>query len=214
METTSSVRTRTLAEPWWLVLLKGLAAIVLGVLLLAAPTATTIAIVEVIGAYWFVTGVLGLVHIFVDRRHWGWKLIAGVLGIIAGILVIQNPIWSSILLPATLVIVLGVQGILVGLIYLIRAFSGAGWGAGLMGVIDIIFGIVLLGSPIMAALLFPFVMGGLFVVGGLIYAIMSFSLRSAPRRGTVPEMGSMSPQGLPSTGKEEEHVEPMQDPNK
>jgi uncharacterized membrane protein HdeD (DUF308 family) len=190
-------------ELWWLVLLKGLSAIILGVLLLAAPAATTMVIVQFLGIYWFVSGVLGIVHIFVDSRLWGWKLLSGVLGIIAGIIVIQNPIWSSILVPATLVVLLGVQGLMVGVIYIIRAFSGAGLGAGLLGVIDVIFGIILLGSPIMAAATLPFVFGGFLVVGGLIAAIMSFSLRGGMQRAATM-MGSPQLQGLPSTGKKEE----------
>ncbi len=212
MDTNMSNRARNLLEPWWLVMLQGLAAIILGILLLIAPANTLLAIVQVVGVYWFVAGILGIVHIFMDRRHWGWKLLSGVLGIVAGILVIQNPLWSAILVPATLVILIGAQGVVMGITYVIRAFGGAGWGAGILGVINIIFGIILLSSPIMAVAVLPFVMGGFFVVGGLINLIMSFSLRGRSQQ-LAPVMSGPELQGLPSTGKKEEE-EVMQNPNR
>ncbi len=213
MNTEAMDRNRVLAEPWGLVLLKGLAAIILGILLLVAPGTTLLAFVEVIGAYWLVSGVLGIIHLFVDRRHWGWKLLFGILGIIAGILVFLNPAVSTILVPASLVIVIGAAGVVMGIIYLIRAFSGAGWGAGILGIIDIIFGIVLLSSPLMALMVFPLVMGVFFIVGGLIDVIMSFSLRGRPRP-VVPVMRAPEPQGIPSTGEKEDNPEVMKDPLK
>ncbi len=211
METSVSVKYRVLAEPWWLILLQGLAAIILGILLLIAPSITMIALVQIVGIYWFVAGILGIVHIFIDSRHWGWKLLSGVIGIAAGILVLQNPLTSSILVPATLVIVLGIQGVIMGAIYVIRAISGAGWGAGILGLINIIFGVVLLSSPLMAVAVLPFVLGAFFVVGGLINAIMSFSLRGGARR-LMPVMASPEPQGLPSTGMHDREEEVMKKP--
>lgn len=95
-----------------------------------------------------------------------------------------------------------------GITYVIRAFSGAGWGAGILGAINIIFGIVLLSSPIMAVVVLPFVLGGFFVVGGLIIVIMSFSLRGRTRQ-LAPVMGGPEMQGLPSTGKKEGDEEVM-----
>jgi uncharacterized membrane protein HdeD (DUF308 family) len=203
MDTNVSDKVRVLPEPWWLVLLQGIAAIVLGILLLVAPTVTTIAIVQVVGIYWLVTGILGIVHIFIDSRHWGWKLLSGILGIIAGVLVIQNPLWSSILLPATLVILFGIQGVIMGVIFLIRAFGGAGLGAGILGVIDIIFGAILLSSPLMAVAVFPLVFGSLLLVGGLINAITAISLRGRTKRVSFM-MENLDPQGLPSTGDKKE----------
>ena len=52
---------------WWLFLFQGLAGTILGLLLITAPGATTIAIVGFLGAYWLIMGILALVRVFVDR---------------------------------------------------------------------------------------------------------------------------------------------------
>jgi uncharacterized membrane protein HdeD (DUF308 family) len=96
---------------WWVFLLKGIAAILFGILLLTAPAATIVAITVFLGFYWLFTGVLELVRMFVDRSvPWIGSLLIGILGIVAGILVLNHPLFAAVLLPATLVLYLGVLG--------------------------------------------------------------------------------------------------------
>jgi uncharacterized membrane protein HdeD (DUF308 family) len=163
--------------PWWAVLLQGIAAIILGILLLAAPGATTFVLVQFLGIYWLVSGTFALVSIFLDRTHWVWKLISGILGIIAGILIVQHPMWSAILVPATLVLLLGIQGIIVGVINLFQAFNGGGFGIGILGVLSILFGLVLVFNPLGAAIALPWVLGVLAIVGGAAAIYMAFRLK-------------------------------------
>jgi uncharacterized membrane protein HdeD (DUF308 family) len=77
--------------PWWLLLIQGIAAVILGVLLLAAPAATLVLMIQLLGAYWLVGGVFSLVSMFVDRTNWGWKLLGGIVAILAGLAVLQHP---------------------------------------------------------------------------------------------------------------------------
>ena len=129
--------------PWWLVLIEGVAAVIIGLMLLAKPGMTTAILVQILGIYWFIAGILSIVGIFIDSSAWGWKLIVGILGIAAGIIIIRHPLWSTILVPTTLIIVLGIQGLIIGVVNIVRAFKGAGWGAGILGALSIIFGIFL-----------------------------------------------------------------------
>jgi uncharacterized membrane protein HdeD (DUF308 family) len=163
--------------PWWLVLLQGIAAIVIGLLLIAQPYGTLAFLVLFLGIYWFISGIFSIISIFLDHTMWGWKLFTGILGIIAGLIVMQHPLWSSILVPATLVIILGIEGIIIGCVNLFAAFKGSGWGVGILGVLSIIFGILLLLNPLVATLVVPFVLGGLGVVGGVIAIYMAFRLK-------------------------------------
>ncbi len=112
MTAESTVSTGEKQVPWWLVLVQGIAAIVIGVLLLIEPRMTTAILVQVMGIYFLVAGIVNLVSLFVDRTAWGWKLLLGILGIVAGLMIIQHPLWSSVLVPATLVLVLGIQGLI------------------------------------------------------------------------------------------------------
>ena len=163
--------------PWWIVLLQGIASLILGILLLIQPGITTLIIVQFIGIYWFVSGIFGIVSIFIDNRMWGWKLFSGIMGIIAGIIIIQHPLWSNVLILSTLAIVLGVQGLLIGITNLIQAFKGAGWGIGILGILSIIFGFMLVINPLMAGFALAWVIGIFAIVGGITAIVMAFRLK-------------------------------------
>jgi uncharacterized membrane protein HdeD (DUF308 family) len=163
--------------PWWLVLIQGISALIIGIFLLTAPLATTFFLVQFLGVYWLVSGIFQIVAIFVDQTAWGWKLFAGILGVLAGFAVINHPLLAPFLVTNVLVIILGIQGIIVGIIGLVQAFQGAGWGAGIMGGLSILFGILLLASPFAAALALPWVFGVFAVVGGIAGIIAAFRLK-------------------------------------
>src|SRR5215472_834001 len=111
---------------WWVFLLQGIAALVIGILLITDTEQTVFTLVLFLGIWWFITGILDLVMLFIDRTHWGWKLFSGILGIIAGLAIIRHPYWAGVMLPAVLVWVVGIFGIAIGVMALIRAFQGAG----------------------------------------------------------------------------------------
>ena len=134
-------------------------------------------LVQVLGIYWLIKGVFAIVSIFIDSSMWGWKLVVGVLGIVAGILVLQNPIWSSVLVPTVLVVILGIEGIIIGAVNLVQAFKGAGWGAGILGVLSILLGLVLLTNAFIASFALAYVLGIFMVIGGIAAVVMAFRLK-------------------------------------
>ena len=76
---------------WWVFLLQGIAALIFGGLLLTAPAATLLAMTVFLGLYLLFIGVLELVRVFVDRSQpWIWSLLIGILGIVAGIVVLNH----------------------------------------------------------------------------------------------------------------------------
>jgi len=163
--------------PWWATLTQGLFSVIIGLMLLTNPGATILVIVQFIGIYWLVTGVFSIAGIFIDRSLWGWKLLSGIIGTLAGLTVIQHPIWSSVLLPTMLVIVFGVNGVILGLIHFFGAFKGGGFSAAVLGIIHFLFGIILLGSPLAAALVLPWVYGVIALAGGILAVFSSFQQR-------------------------------------
>ena len=163
--------------PWWVVLIEGIAAIIIGVLLLVNPRITTGVLIQFLGIYWFIVGIIDIVRIFLDSSMWGWKLFSGIIGILAGIAIIQYPLWASLLVPAVLVWLFGFFGIIIGIIGLIQAFQGAGWGAGILGILSILFGLLLLINAFVASFALPFIFGILAVVGGLAALVMAFQMR-------------------------------------
>jgi uncharacterized membrane protein HdeD (DUF308 family) len=163
--------------PWWLVLLEGIALVILGGLLLANPASTTFVLIQFLGIYWLIKGIFEIVSMFIDHRQWGWKLFSGILGIIAGIVILNHPLWATLLVPATLVWLLGFFGVIMGGISIFQAFKGSGWGVGLLGVLSIIFGLYLLANTFISTLSFPWVLGIFALVGGAVMIWNSFKVK-------------------------------------
>jgi uncharacterized membrane protein HdeD (DUF308 family) len=175
--TTVSAIEEPVSFPWWAVLIQGIFSIIIGILLLAYPGATTLVVIQFIGIYWLVTGIFSLVGIFMDRTMWGWKLFAGVIGIMAGLAIMRHPLWSTFMLPTTMVIFMGVSGLFIGVAGLIGAFRGGGWAAGILGALSMLFGLLLLGTPFIASLALPWIYGVLGIVGGIAATFTAIRLR-------------------------------------
>lgn len=163
---------------WWLLLLQGAAAIILGLLLITDPKTTTVTLVTFLGFYWLIMGVLALVRVFTDPSvPWIWELLIGIVGILAGLSVVKHPLLAAIAVPATIVIILGVQGIIMGALEIISAFRGAGIGSFIVGAFYVLIGLLLLGSPLAAALAVPLVFGVLLLVEGIVLVVLAFRVR-------------------------------------
>jgi uncharacterized membrane protein HdeD (DUF308 family) len=176
--TTDVMQEEVQVIPWWLVLLEGIAAVIVGLLLLFSPGVTLAILVQVLGLYWIIKGVLALVSLFVDRSMWGWKLFVGILSIIAGVIVLDNPIWSAILVPTIVVWIVAIQAIIVGVVNIIQAFRGGGWGIGILGVLAIILGILLIGMPLLAtAATAALTLAFLLLIGGVVAIVYAFRMR-------------------------------------
>jgi uncharacterized membrane protein HdeD (DUF308 family) len=176
-------RTEETGFPWWLVLLEGIAAAIVGLFLLTAPGATLFVLIQVLGIYWLVGGIFRIISIFIDNSLWGWKLVGGVFGILAGIVVLQHPLWSSVLVPAVYLVVLGIQGLVLGGVSLVMAFRGEGWGVGILGALSLVFGLVMLFNVWIGVAVLPFVLGAFGIVGGVFAVVMAFRMRSAGSAG-------------------------------
>jgi uncharacterized membrane protein HdeD (DUF308 family) len=168
------------SNEWWILLLQGICSIIIGILLITDPTTTLITLITFLGIWWFVAGIFDLVRLFVDRTNWGWSLFSGIIGIIAGLAIIRHPLWASVLVPATLVWVVGFLGIIMGIVSVVRAFQGGGWGPGILGVISIGFGILLLGvNPVVALPTLVTIAAIFALVMGVVAIVYGFRLRNA-----------------------------------
>ncbi|MGP0091524.1 MAG: HdeD family acid-resistance protein [Xanthobacteraceae bacterium] len=176
--TTMAVSTQR-PGTWWLSLLQGIAAIILGLMFITAPGATLLALIPFLGIYWLIIGVLALVRMFQDRSvPWVWSLLTGIIGLLAGLLVLRHPLLAALTVPTVLVIVLGVEGLVMGLIDIIAGSKGGGTGSFILGAVNILIGLLLLGSPIAAALAVPLVFGVLLLAQGVGLVVWAFRVRA------------------------------------
>lgn len=169
--------THPVTTHWWHLLLQGIMSIIVGILLVISPGVTTVVLVQILGIYWLVTGILSLVSLFLDRSMWGWKLVAGILGILAGISIVRHPLWSGFFIPFTIVIFLGVQGLIQGVIGVIQALQWKSWGTALLGIVNIIFGLFILSAPFVATAILPIVLGIVALITGIVAVFGAFRVR-------------------------------------
>lgn len=173
----NAIWTKVKLPPWWLVLIEALLLIAIGVFLLVNPYRTFVSVVWALGVLWFIRGVLDLVSLLWDRRMWGWKIFSGILGIIAGWVVLQHPLGSSVVVSQVTIWILAFTGIFMGISSLVRAFQGAGWGTGVLGVISIALGVLLFANTAVAASTLPWVLGIFAILGGIMGLFGAFGLR-------------------------------------
>jgi len=164
------------APPRWLVMLLGIIAILFGVLFFVYPIQTLTLLATFLGIYWMINGIVVLITLFSDTSGRGWKLLVGILGILAGILVLTYPFYSALLIPTLFAIIIGVEGLIIGAVYTVQGFSGAGWGTGILGILSIIFGLILIANPLVAAAALVLLLAGLAIIGGIAAVILAFSM--------------------------------------
>jgi len=183
MTATTATAMQTRQRPWWLTLIGGILAVCVGAIMLWAGLATKVQtyliLVQILGIYWLIQGIFDIVYMFIDHTAWGWKLFMGLVSIIAGGYILTNPIISAVALPKIFVLVLGIWGLIEGFVLLMMAFQGGGWGAGILGVLSIIFGIILIGNYTAPGMGLSMIwIGSIFaLVGGIFMIVRAFQER-------------------------------------
>lgn len=165
--------------PWWLVLIEGCAAVIIGVLLFLAPQATLELVLQLFGLYWLVVGVLRLANAFTDPLDRGLKIFVGIVGILAGFAVTRHPALLAVMMTWMLVAFLGGAGIVIGAISLFLAFRGHGWGAGIVGVVSLLFGLLVLFNPWLTGIAWVYLYAGVSLVGGVVAIVWAFRMRTS-----------------------------------
>ncbi len=173
----AALSMETKAMPWWLILIEGILAIIIGILLFTSTAQTMAGLVIFLGLYWLIKGIFDIISMFVDHTAWGWKLFIGIIGILAGIVILRHPIVSTVAVPLVFTWVLGFYAIIAGIVMLIQAFKGGGWGIGIMGVIGILIGIFLLGNTLLGAQMVVWLSAFTMVVGGIAAIVIAFKAR-------------------------------------
>ena len=173
------------ARPWWMMLINGILAFIIGAVLLWAPVKTRVntylLLIWFLGFYWLFRGIFDIVYMFIDHTAWAWKLFMGIVGIMAGSYIMMYPVASGLVLPKIFVWVLGFWGLMEGIILLIMAFKGGGWGAGILGALSIIFGSLLIANATVPGmgLSFLWTAAWMGVIGGVFLIVKAFQARKA-----------------------------------
>ena len=169
-----------LAKHWWVLALRGVAAIVFGVLAFAWPGITILSLVMLYGAYAFVDGVFSIFAAIgggTPAPRW-WLAVVGILGILAGLIAFANPVLVGLYLLwfiGAWAIVSGVMEI-IGAIRLRKEIDNEWWLI-LHGLISVLFGIFLFAEPLTSAIALIWVIGAYAVAAGVIMIMLAFKLK-------------------------------------
>jgi uncharacterized membrane protein HdeD (DUF308 family) len=168
------------SKSWWLYTLLGIALLIGGVIVLGDIVLASVISAIVIAWTIIIAGIVQIVHAFNAR---GWKgfildLLLGILYIVAGAILLRNPVAASISLTLALGAVLVVSGIF-------RIFLGGavwregGWAIFLSGIIAILAGIVILSQwPASGLWVLGLCLGIDLIFHGVAWISYSLSVRS------------------------------------
>ena len=169
-----------LAKNWWLLLLRGIAAIIFGVLAFVWPGLTLLTLILFYGAFALADGVLAIVAAVTGGApapRW-WLALVGLLGIAAGLLTFLMPGVSALVLLffiAGWAVATGVLQI-IGAIQLRKEIDNE-WLLILGGVVSVLFGVGMMLAPGAGALALVWVIGIYSVVMGVTFVALAFRLK-------------------------------------
>lgn len=170
-----------LANNWWLVALRGVFAILFGIIAFAMPVVTMLSLVLVFAAYSMVDGILGIVLAIHGARRgerWGWLLFNGILGIAVSVIAV---LWPGITVIAYVLLV-GAWALVTGVIMLAAAMRlkidhGRVWLV-IAGIASAVFGTLLAISPLIGALVLTYWAGAHALVLGVVLLVLAWKLRA------------------------------------
>jgi uncharacterized membrane protein HdeD (DUF308 family) len=170
-----------LAERWWAVGLRGILAIIFGLLCLLTPGIAVGALVLLFAVYMLVDGVFAIISGIRAARSgesWGLLILEGIVDLAAGAIAV---IWPAITLVA-LVWIVAIWAIISGALMLAAAFAlnrdYGRWLLALGGIASLVFGIMLIIEPLIGAVVLTLWIGAYALVFGVLLLVLGFQLNS------------------------------------
>lgn len=178
----------TYKRHWWVPVLRGVAAIIFGIIAFTHPVMAAATLVLFFGAWVLIDGIFRIVGAIRDRSDsdWGWQLVVGILGVMVGLLTFHAPGITALALViyiAAWALMMGATEIVLA-IKLRREIKGE-WFLILMGLASIIFAGLLLWNPIAGAAALIWIIAWYAVIMGVLAIVFGFRLRSLPVAATA-----------------------------
>lgn len=178
--------TRVLHRGWWLLLLRGVAAIIFGVLTWLQPGISLVVLVLYFGAYSLVDGIFGAVAAIAGRKmteYWWVLLLESLVGIGIGVMTFVVPGITALALLFYIAIWAIATGVLeiVAAIRLRREIEGEILLV-LAGLISVVFGVLLIAQPAAGVLTLVWLIASFAVAFGILLLLLAFKARGFARQ--------------------------------
>lgn len=148
-------------------LLGGLTAAIFGIIILIRGEEALSLLIVLLGLWWLIQGAFMLFSVFVDRTDMGWKLFVGLLGLVAGLIVLANPVEATDFLGGALAIFLGIIGLLIGVAAIFGSFRGGGFGSLLFGIVSAAIGLLFIFNSAMSFSFLVTIFAVLLIIDGI-----------------------------------------------
>jgi len=177
----STEMSARLAQYWWAIALRGVAAVLFGIVALLLPGATIVALTLLFAIYMVSDGILAIVAALrASRRHqrWGWLVLEAIADFIAGGIAFVWPIVTVL----AFIYLMGIWAIVSGVLLAAAAFklhpAHGRWLMVLGSIVSVLWGILLLASPLTGALVLTWWMAGYALFFGASLLALGFHLRN------------------------------------
>lgn len=178
-----------LSRNWWVLLIRGILAVIFGVIAILSPVSTLAVLVMIIGAYYLVDGIFSIITSLTapeGYRGWVWMLISGIAGVVIGLVTFFMPGVTALVLLYFVIawlIVTGVTQVVAG-IRLRKEIKGeffliAG------GIVSVLFALYLLINPGVGALGVIWLIGAYAIFFGVLMVFTAFRLRQMRKAATA-----------------------------
>ena len=167
---------------WWLNLVRGIVALLIGILILVWPQTVHVFFVNFLAMYWLSSGLVSLQWGRSTHQEKGLWLVAGLLGVIVGAAILLRPVYQYALNPVLAVRIFGVLAVFVGLSRIFGRFTTINMvhqrsqGSLFLGVFEAGLGLLLIFSD-MPEPFTKLLAGGWAFLGGILLILQSLQLR-------------------------------------
>ena len=172
---------------FWAVLIRGILAVLFGILILSAPAAMALTLGILMGAWLAIDGVFEIIHAIHARRQnlsWGWEMAGGIAYIIGGIIIMVVPL-TFVVIGGAVILLMMASGMLIRGILSVASKTFRGWSK-ILGVLDIIFAIIMFivvfSNPGAALLALAWIIAIYTIIFGIFLIIMAFAARSQTKK--------------------------------
>ena len=182
LSTDPDVIVDELKKGWWVLLLRGIVTILLGLMVIANPGRTLVALTNVLAFFLLVDGILTLISSLSGRN--GWSFLGAILMILAAVFALNHPIFVTAFATEVVLAIIGIGALAAGLLNIWAAFQHRstinGWIWVLLnGILTVLFGLlVLFGNSFFVVDVLLNIVGIYMLIFGIALIILSFRVRS------------------------------------
>lgn len=173
-----------LSRNWWVFLLRGILAVIFGILAFIWPGTTLLTLIILFGAYALVDGIFAIiagVAGYGTTERWWAEVIEGVLGMVIGLMTLLWPGATALVVLYFIAAWAIVTGILeIAAAIQMRRYISGEWLLFLSGAVSVLFGVLLFIFPEAGALSLIAFIGAFAILFGSLLIVLALRLRSLP----------------------------------